>query len=314
MVRPRGLLSFSPGLIDWAGRGPFALLTPNHVVTLRCMVSAMLYERFSDEAAFRQDFVRPLLTRLGYFGIAELHGTQEFGKDFVFSEQTPFGFPRHYAAVVKHEKSIGQGAHGSISEIMRQVSEAFAVQFRLPDHEEQHRVSAVFVFNSGRIAIGAQMSIRSQISEEKYGRNVHVLDGERLFQLDLTATTRRGELFLPQLNGLDRELWLNTRVWTSILEGLPSFTEHRGSFTRALEGFLTAPFVDEHRLLESMMILLQESRIIDSYNWLGRAPFDQKELLIVKLRETLERALQRAQSVRDALKDVQKRFAPLSAR
>ena len=42
----------------------------------------MLFDRFENEAAFRADFVRPLLTRLGFVSVAELHGTQEFGKDF----------------------------------------------------------------------------------------------------------------------------------------------------------------------------------------------------------------------------------------
>ena len=46
----------------------------------------LLYERFKDEAEFREKFVKPLLNRLGYYGVSEQHGTQEFGKDFVFSE------------------------------------------------------------------------------------------------------------------------------------------------------------------------------------------------------------------------------------
>lgn len=45
-----------------------------------------LYDRFENEAAFRDQFVKRLLNRLGYFGVSEEHGTREFGKDFVFSE------------------------------------------------------------------------------------------------------------------------------------------------------------------------------------------------------------------------------------
>ena len=39
----------------------------------------LLYERFKDEAEFREKFVKPLLNRLGYYGVSEQHGTQEFG-------------------------------------------------------------------------------------------------------------------------------------------------------------------------------------------------------------------------------------------
>lgn len=66
----------------------------------------LLYERFKDEAEFREKFVKPLLNRLGYFGVSEQHGTQEFGKDFVFSELHRLGGMRHYAAQVKHEAKI----------------------------------------------------------------------------------------------------------------------------------------------------------------------------------------------------------------
>jgi hypothetical protein len=66
----------------------------------------LLYERFKDEAEFREKFVKPLLNRLGYYGVSEQHGAQEFGKDFVFSELHRLGGMRHYAAQVKHEERI----------------------------------------------------------------------------------------------------------------------------------------------------------------------------------------------------------------
>jgi hypothetical protein len=67
------------------------------------------YHRFRNEAEFREKFVKPLLNRLGFYGVSETHGTQEFGKDFVFSELYRLGGMRHYAAQVKHEEKISQG-------------------------------------------------------------------------------------------------------------------------------------------------------------------------------------------------------------
>ena len=77
----------------------------------------MLYEHFANESEFRAGFVRPLLTRLNFIAIAELHGIQEFGKDFVFSELTPFGFVKHNAAVVKHEKDVYKRQAQNLSEL-----------------------------------------------------------------------------------------------------------------------------------------------------------------------------------------------------
>ena len=108
-----------------------------------------LYERFNDETEFRENFVKPLLNRLGYYGVSELHGTQEFGKDFVFSELHRLGGMRHYAAQVKHEKRINQGT--SVDELLSQVRQAFAKPFKRADSPRECHVSAVYVFNSGEI-------------------------------------------------------------------------------------------------------------------------------------------------------------------
>jgi hypothetical protein len=108
-----------------------------------------LYERFNDETEFRENFVKPLLNRLGYYGVSELHGTQEFGKDFVFSELHRLGGMRHYAAQVKHEKRINQGT--SVDELLSQVRQAFAKPFKRADSPRECHVSAVYVFNSGDI-------------------------------------------------------------------------------------------------------------------------------------------------------------------
>jgi len=94
------------------------------------------YARFQNEADFREQFVKPLLNRLGFYGVSEHHGTQEFGKDFVFSELHRLGGVRHYAAQVKHEERISQGK--SVDGLLSQVRQAFATPFRraraLPTH------------------------------------------------------------------------------------------------------------------------------------------------------------------------------------
>jgi hypothetical protein len=82
-----------------------------------------LYERFKDKAEFRERLVKPLLNRLGYYGVSEQHGAQEFGKEFVFSELHRLGGMKHYAAQVKHEKTINQGT--SVDGLLSQVRQGF---------------------------------------------------------------------------------------------------------------------------------------------------------------------------------------------
>src|SRR5438094_3499090 len=102
-----------------------------------------LYERFKDEAEFREKFVKPLLNRLGFYGVSEQHGSQEFGKDFVFSELHRLGGMRHYAAQVKHEGKINQG--GAVDELLTQIRQAFSKPFTRADSPREGHVSAVYV-------------------------------------------------------------------------------------------------------------------------------------------------------------------------
>lgn len=192
---------------------------------------------------------------------------KEYGKDFVFSELTPFGFLRHYAAVVKHTESINQGGpNAKCLEIMSQVRQAFSVKFQLPENEAENRVSSVAVFISGKMSENARTWIRSEINEEKYGRNVYFLDEERLHQLDMISTFHQTELLLPRLMGIRHNIWINIKILESILEDLPKFNEARGLFTQALEDFLAAPFLFDSINTNEVNLLVQECRIIESIN------------------------------------------------
>lgn len=236
----------------------------------------MLFDRYSDEAQFRSAHVRPLLTRLGFISVAELHGAQEFGKDFVFSELTPFGFLRHYAAVVKHQQLIRQSSHSVCDTILAQVQQAFSISFRLPDTDAEHRVGSVVVFNSGKITENARLWLRAEL-DERYGRNVHILDGERLFQLDLSAAFRQGQEILPRLQGILNDIHCNLAVWRSISSSLPVFSEGRGCFTLALEQFMAAPFLTDRISLNDVVLLIQECRIIERINSRYLTPLRPKE-------------------------------------
>lgn len=225
----------------------------------------MLYEKYKKENEFRDFFVRPLLTKLGFLAIAELDGPREFGKDFVFSEVTPFGFMRHYGVVVKHEKKLNQP--GKLCEtVLSQIRQAFSVSFRLPENTKDSHVSSVLVMNSGSISPNAEHWLRSELMRERYGENTHIFSEERLLQLDNTAAFNQQQTLIPRLLGLKSTIGLNKIVWGSIEKSLPVFSEARGCFTQALEEFITLPFLTEHISLTEVSVLLQECRIIDSIN------------------------------------------------
>lgn len=224
----------------------------------------MLYARFKDEAEFRDQFVKPLLTRMGFYGIAHLHGAREFGKDFVFSELTKFGFIRHFAAQVKHEEKIHQTQKGKITELIEQVRQAFSVPFKLPDSPRDRHVSAVYIFNSGEITDGAKEHLSQELIRERFGDNVHVFDGDRLDTLNRLTAYQREQETRPLLLGLRNQLFLNAKIWESTIADLPQFSEARGPLLAGIEGFLSAPIFPDHIPLNEVIVIWQKARIVDA--------------------------------------------------
>ena len=276
----------------------------------------MLFHRYINEDKFRADFVRPLLTKMGFLAIAELDGSQEFGKDFVFSELTPFGFFRHYAVVVKHEKTIRQSNANLCNTILAQIRQAFSVSFRLPDTGQNNTVSAVLVMNSGAITANTTTWLRSEFDRERYGNNVHLFDGQRLSQLDLQVAFHHRELLVPRLVGLQANIQLNRIVLASIVKSLPVFSEGRGLFTQALEDYVAAPFLMTHLDLQSIATLLQECRIISTINQrylngISRGP-ELKLQESETLRNLIEKADGRAATLLTSIQECLKTFQPLA--
>jgi hypothetical protein len=224
----------------------------------------MLFPRFKDEAAFREDFVRPLLTQMGFHGIAHTHGAREFGKDFVFSELTRFGFIRYSAAQVKHEEKIAQTQKGKITELVEQIRQAFSVPFTLPDSPRERFVSSVYVFNSGEITEGAKDHLLAELTRERFGDNVHVFDGDRLEMVSRFNSIHREETLRPMLTGLEYQLRLNISIWQNILDILPQVREARGSMLAAIEAFISVPFLTDRLSVNAIVEVWQQSRIIDS--------------------------------------------------
>ncbi len=172
-------------------------------------------ERYENEAGFRDHFVKPLLNRLGFFDVSEQHGVREFGKDFVFSELHRLSGVRHYAAQVKHEKRIAQGA--SVDSLLSQVKQAFSTPFLLPHSLRPCHVSSVYVFNSGEITDNAKDQLLDELGRERYGDNVHLLEGQRLQSLDQWSSYSNDWDLRRRLSGLRIQLDLNIDIWRSMI-------------------------------------------------------------------------------------------------
>jgi hypothetical protein len=237
-----------------------------------------LYERFKDEAEFREKFVKPLLNRLGYYGVSEQHGTQEFGKDFVFSELHRLGGMRHYAAQVKHEASIKQGT--SVDGLLSQVRQAFAKPFTRSDSPRECHVSAVYVFNSGEITANAKEQLLSDLGKERYGDNVHFLDGERLNALNEWATLQSDANARARLLGLRSALRFN-------IEGLKTYEEkgkpdYQLLFIEGIEMYLSEPVICDEAFLGALFTLWNQLQLLEALRRLLVAKYLENPSILEK--------------------------------
>jgi hypothetical protein len=222
-----------------------------------------LYNECRNEADFRERFIKPLLNRLGFWGVVHEHGSQEFGKDFVFSELHRLGGLRHYAAQVKHDDSIKQGR--AVDDLLSQVRQAFATPFRRGDSPRECHVSAVYVFNSGEITDNAKRQLLNELKVERYGDNVHFLDGDRLKSLNQSASYHDDRSIRARLSGLRSQMSLNHLILGRYEQTeMDKSKEGRGLIWSAIEQFMSEPIEPSSIATEDIYQFWQLGRLIES--------------------------------------------------
>jgi hypothetical protein len=224
-----------------------------------------LFERFSEtkEEGFREQFIRPLLIRLGFVGITNKHGSQEYGKDYVFSELDKFGQLRHMVVQAKHEESIGQGT--KVDGLLSQVRQAFNVPFTLPSSPSEERfVAAVYVFNSGTITQNAITQIRRGLAKE-HATNTHFFDGDQLEAISATITAVQDRQSRQRLIALIDQLGLNIGIWQSLQQVTiadDAGWDLREGIIHGLEEYFTSPVLADRDILNDVAVLWQDAKII----------------------------------------------------
>lgn len=135
----------------------------------------------TNEDLFCRELLHPLLRRMGFAFVRYTHGTREYGKDFTFSELTPFGHYRHYGLQAK-AGDVSGSVNASIDEILGQVADAFAMPYYELGSKEPRYISTFIVAISGRFTANAKEKIAEKMSKGIFG-SVYFLDRERITEL-----------------------------------------------------------------------------------------------------------------------------------
>jgi hypothetical protein len=135
-------------------------------VTLGGFQWKLIYE--SDEKAFCTEVLLPLLRRMGFLAVRYQHGTKEYGKDFTFSEMTPFDSLRHYGLQAKAGDITGK-VNSAVDEIIGQVEDAFSMPYYETGSKEPRYISTFIVAISGTFAANAKDKIAEKIAKGVIG-------------------------------------------------------------------------------------------------------------------------------------------------
>lgn len=137
------------------------------------------YEK--DEKLFCTEILYPLFRKMNFLDVRFTHGTQEFGKDFTFSELTSFGNLRHYGVQVKAGNMSGS-VKSDIDEILGQIDDAFSIPYFEVSANEERRINTFIIAISGNFTNNAKEKIAHKIPTNLRGC-VYMLDREKIWEL-----------------------------------------------------------------------------------------------------------------------------------
>ncbi|MFO1044498.1 MAG: hypothetical protein U0941_22220 [Planctomycetaceae bacterium] len=207
--------------------------------------SELTYAGANKEFQFRDQFVMPLLVRLGFGVVVNYHGTREFGRDVIFGDIDRFGHVVYYGMQIKYESSIGLGDSATLIEDAEQATHN---PFRHPQTGRDEFISTFYVANAGVISEQARDNFFNTLMRKGI-RDAKLFDGNGLLLLDKSASLNRNANLKERLTGLVQEIRYNRdiiRVFFRPYVAQPaSYPLHRLRCLAAT-AYLAAPFAIEN--------------------------------------------------------------------
>jgi hypothetical protein len=179
----------------------------------------LVYQGPNKEFQFRDEFVMPLLVRLGFGVVVNYHGQREFGRDVVFGDIDRFGHVVYYGMQIKYESSISLGDSHSI---IQDAEQATHNPFTHPHTGKSEYISTFFLANAGDISGPARENFFSVVKNRGV-RDARLMDGNALILLDKAAALNRNANIRERLTGLLQEVRRNRHVIRILLDELPRY-------------------------------------------------------------------------------------------
>lgn len=134
-----------------------------------------------DEDLFCRELLYPLLRRMGFLFVRYTHGKKEYGKDFTFSEGTPFGHHRHYGLQAK-AGDVSGSVNAAVDELLGQIADAFSMPYYELGSKDPRYISTFIIAISGKFTENAREKIVEKMLKGVVG-SVYFLDRDRITEL-----------------------------------------------------------------------------------------------------------------------------------
>jgi hypothetical protein len=206
--------------------------------------------KFGKEEGFIDQFIIPLLHRLGFSVVINYHGSREFGKDIVFGQIDHFGHVVYHGLQAKYEPSISLAA---VESLIQDAKQAFHNPFEHPQTGVRERISTFYVFNAGSVSDQAREHFFNSLSNP-FGGNIRLIDGQALVYLDRWAALAHGQDITERLSGMLFEVRNNIIIARHVEEQLKAFVDKDEPYpmqrliTTAVSGYLERPIIQQKTL------------------------------------------------------------------
>jgi hypothetical protein len=221
-----------------------------------------------------------------------------------------------WGALIKHEKSIRLGT--AVDGLCAQINEAFTNPFTTADSQHEMYISAVYVFNSGRITEEAKDDLLRRLGRATYGENVFFLDGERLDSINRWAGYQNDRSLRERLFGLRGQTQINIGIWKGTkkhFEAEDAPIEIRSALMHGMDEFISQPMLLDVIDYDNVIVMRQWAGAIDNISaWIVRSAVNTTALKHAHadvVMKTCEGAIQCAHKLIAQLDEALERLRPL---
>jgi hypothetical protein len=131
-----------------------------------------------NEKKFSLNVLLPLFRSMGYQDVQYNHGTQEFGRDIIFSETDKLGTQRNFGVQVKAGDMTGK-AGSELDNLIGQIDDALKITYLDVYSRERRQITDLIIAISGKFTGNATQ----KICEKAHSNKVHFLDIDKIQEL-----------------------------------------------------------------------------------------------------------------------------------